>query len=189
MSVAIAALSLEGQTNFGSVNLPGKTTATVTVTIPAAATLGSIAVTTQGVTGLDFVNAGGGNCAVSTSYAANATCTVKVTFQPTLSGTRLGAAVLKDATGGTVATALVYGIGVAPQIAFSPGTEVVINPSISYPGNIAVDPNGNVYVATGSEVVKETVSGSGYTQSVVFSGYGVGGIVIDGAGRDLYCRR
>ena len=74
--LAITAATAGAQTNFGAVNVGASATSTVTVTIPAAATLGSIAVLTQGAAGLDFTNGGGGSCAAGTNYAAEQTCTV-----------------------------------------------------------------------------------------------------------------
>lgn len=71
---------LLAQVDFGSVNIGGSTTATVTVTFPLAGTLLTSAVFTGGTPNLDFTDAGGGTCAIGTAYAANATCTVQAHF-------------------------------------------------------------------------------------------------------------
>ncbi len=116
----ILSLTATAQTNLGSVNIGSSTTSTVTVTLPSAATLTSIAVVTQGAPNLDFTNAGGGTCATGTPYAANVTCTVQVTFAPRFAGTRYGAVVLSN-TSGVVATAYLQGTGAGPQATFTPG--------------------------------------------------------------------
>src|ERR1700722_7320529 len=62
---------------------------------------------------LDFADAGGDSCAINQSYAANATCTVNVSFVPRFAGTRYGAVVLSDASG-VLATLFVEGTGLGP---------------------------------------------------------------------------
>jgi hypothetical protein len=101
-----------GTANFGTVSI-GQTSGTFsfTFTFDTAGTLGSFAALTGGVTGLDFATANTGTCAANTAYAAGATCTVNVTFTPTLTGLRDGTVVLKDGSGNVIAAANVYGTG------------------------------------------------------------------------------
>jgi len=107
---------------FGTENIGSSSTPfTVTITFAARATLGSIAVVTQGVPNLDFTNAGGGTCTVGTAYAANAQCTVKVGFKPRYSGTRLGAVVASDNHGSLIQTVHLEGTGVGPQVSSALG--------------------------------------------------------------------
>jgi len=187
--------SAEAQTspsvNFSSVNVGSSTTATVTVTVLGAGTLGNISVLTQGSPGLDFTNAGGGTCAAGTAYAANATCTVNVTFSPKFAGTRYGAVLLDDGSGNVLATSYVYGTGSGPQVIFAPGTQTNIGRGWIQPQAVAVDGAGNLYVAnyptsayaSGGSVVKETLTGGSYTQSTIGSGIiGPTGMAVDGAG-------
>jgi sugar lactone lactonase YvrE len=175
--------------NFGAVNVGSTSSAlTLNFVIDTAGTLGSIAVETQGATGLDFANAGTGTCAASTAYAAAATCTVNVTFTPTASGMRYGAVTLLAGTT-TVATGYVYGSGTGPQVNFLPGTQnTVLSSGLKGPFGVAVDGSGNVYVADSSNyrILKESPSSSGYTQSIfLVGGYGPYGLAVDGSG-NLY---
>jgi hypothetical protein len=174
-------------TNFGPVNVAASSAAAVTVSIPAAGTLGAIAVLTQGAAGLDFTNSGGGTCAAETAYAAKSTCTVMVTFTPNHPGMRYGAVVLTDTSHNRMATAFVYGSGQGSAMGFLPGipTTVMVNDQ-TFPERIAVDGIGNVYLIdslnNSNSVVKETLSATGkYTLSALGSGLASpNGIAVDG---------
>ena len=67
---------------------------TTVVTIASPGVLSNVNILTQGVPNLDFNLAGGGTCAVGTSYTAGQTCTVSFTFTPTHPGLRNGAIML-----------------------------------------------------------------------------------------------
>ncbi len=114
LSLTIASLAADAQTNFGSVAVGSSAASSVTVTIPSAVTLGSISVLTQGTAGLDFTNSGTGTCSSGTSYAAGQTCTVEVAFKPQYPGGRYGVVLLKDGSGNLIATSYLYGIGLGP---------------------------------------------------------------------------
>lgn len=183
------------QTNFGSIALGSSSNATVTLTIATAGTLSSISVVTQGVPALDFTNAGGGTCSTGTAYAAQATCTVIVTFSPAAAGTREGAVVLADSSG-VMATGYLEGTGQAPQTAFLPGVVSTVaggfDPSSYAVGtvNLAADAGGNVFVLNdygedSEGLYKETPAAGTYTQSTLLSDVGGYCIAIDGAG-DFY---
>lgn len=193
--LALACISPSGtaQTNFGSVNIGSSASSMVTVTIPSGGELSSISVVTKGAPNLDFTDAGGGTCAVGVSALS---CTINVSFTPKFAGLRNGAVVLSDSTG-VVATAYLMGVGVGPQIAFysqSPQT-IAIPATLTYSAvSVAVDGNGDVYIGDSptdcskgvARVLKETLSGGNYTQSVVRSGLGFpGDLAVDGAGNVL----
>ena len=113
-----------GAVNFGSQAIGAPSTSkSLTFSITSGTTVGSIQVVTQGATGLDFTDAGTGTCTAGTAYSAGTTCTVDVTFKPTLPGTRYGAAVLLDPSGNVLATGYVQGTGIGPQVNFLPGTQ------------------------------------------------------------------
>ncbi len=63
---------------------------TATLTFTTAGQPGNIAVLTQGAIGLDFNFVAGGTCSTTTTYAADDSCTVEYTFEPTFPGQRLG---------------------------------------------------------------------------------------------------
>ena len=150
----LSGVSLSASVNLGSVQVTGGATTTVTVTIVKAGTLGSIAVLTQGAANQDFTNAGGGSCAVGTAYAANATCTVKVTFTPKYSGFRNGAVRLTDSTTNqnVMATDYLQGTGLGPQIVFSPNGETQLWCLGFFPLSVAVDGKGYVYADSGGKI-------------------------------------
>jgi sugar lactone lactonase YvrE len=194
--LAIAAATASAQTNFGEVNLGTSATSTTTVTISAPATPASIAVVTQGASGLDFTSAGGGSCAVGTNYGTGQSCTVQVEFKPVYSGERYGAALLLDASGNVIASAPLEGNGVGPQIAFGGGSTIAFAPmangvAFNNPFDAAVDGNGNLYITdqNNSRVVElPTGGGAPIAIDPVVGGKGLvhpGGVAVDGAG-NLY---
>ncbi len=186
-------LKLQRTANFGAVAVGAiSQVQPLYFVFDSPGTLSAAQVVMQGATGLDFVDSGTGTCkADGTNYAAGATCTVDVTFAPTLPGVRYGAAMLRDAGGNTIATGYVYGTGTAPQLAFPPGVQstIVGPPSVNGPLGLAVDGSGNVYIAdsVNNRVVKQTFSGGTYTQTIVSTGplSGPRGVAVDGAG-NLY---
>jgi hypothetical protein len=178
-------IPLAAQDQFGLVNVGSDNSITVTVTTLSAATLGSIAVSTQGAANLDFTNAGGGSCKVGTAYTAGATCTVLVSFAPKFAGPRYGAVVLNDNSGNVMGLSYLQGTGVSPQVNFLPSTESQLFPTPQAFYGFAVDGNGAVYLSDGTlgHVYKETPSAGGYTQSIIASGFADSyGLAVDGAG-------
>jgi sugar lactone lactonase YvrE len=170
-SFAVESANPRTGTNFGTVNI-GSPSAMIAVPVIfiTPATLNSEAVLTQGATGLDFTNAGAGSCAAGTSYIAGGSCTVNVTFTPSLAGSRYGAVVLEDGFGNVIATSYLQGIGIGPQVNFLPGTESMVSTSsLYYPQGVAVDGIGNIYIddAGHNRILKETRSEGGYTESIV----------------------
>ena len=133
--------------NFRTVNVGSMSTAaTLSFTIDTPGTLGSTAVLTQGATGLDFKDAGGGTCTANTAYSAGQTCTVNVAFAPKASWIRTGAVELNDTNGNEIATANLQGTGIGPQVNFSPGEQTTLGNSFSFAKDVAIDGSGNAYV-------------------------------------------
>lgn len=160
-----------------------------TFTFDSAGTIAAPAVLAQGSPNLDFTDAGTGTCTTNGtthSYSSGDTCTVDVDFSPQYPGLRNGAVVLKDSSGTAIATAYLYGKGVAPQIAFSPATNAALGGGFGWPWGVAVDGGGNVYVAefingTVSEIPPGCASSSCVTPlGGVFSN--PKGLAVDGAG-------
>jgi hypothetical protein len=185
-ALAIISLPAAAQTNVGSVNLGSNSSSTVTVVMPRAATLTSIAVVTQGASGLDFTSAGAGTCVAGTTYAAGATCTVPVAFAPKYVGTRYGAVVLSDSIG-VVETTYLQGTGVGPQPTLVPNGQIDVATGIGLPEAVAVDGTGNVYFANSavqSQLFKAAPSQGSFALSTVpTSPMGDAfGVAVDGAG-------
>jgi hypothetical protein len=131
--------------------------------------------------GSDYT-AGAVNCA---SSAGGQTCTVPVTFTPTLPGARKDALFLMD---GTTILAMVYlsGVGQSPQALVQPGMVTQLVSGATYEqGESAVDENGTVYVLShnsppGSNV--HSVTKAGVVSVVPVTVNSPTGIAIDGAG-------
>jgi sugar lactone lactonase YvrE len=187
LALAISPFAQGQATDFGSLTLGGVATpVAVPVTLQTSATLGSVSVVTQGISGLDFKPGVVGTCVVGTSYASGASCTVNVKFKPLIPGMRYGAVVLLDGAGNVIGTSFLQGKGIGRMTAFLPGTESTVSASVDGPGTVSLDGNGNVYIADcdNNRVVKETLSAGTYTESVVPTGtlkvpYAV---AVDGAG-------
>lgn len=124
--------------------------------------------------------------AVNCSGGASETCTVPVTFQPTLPGTRPDAIFLMN--GNTrLATVLLDGVGQGPMSLVQPGafsTSVPWQPQNQYLYQSAVDDNGTVYIlASGAYHLIISVDKNGVVQQIPTSAsYYVWSIAIDGAG-------
>jgi sugar lactone lactonase YvrE len=173
--------------NFGSRTIgTASSPVPVVFTFSATGSVGSVSVLTDGAAALDFANAGTGTCTTNGAshvYHAGDSCTVLVTFTASLTGLRHGAAILKDASGSVLAQGLVFGTGAGPQLNFLPGTESLVGSGWQSPGNMAVDCSGNLYVADGEDIYKETPSGSTYTQTTLLHlNVGIGGLAVDGGG-------
>ncbi len=158
-------------------------------------------VLTGGATGLDYTDAGSGNCSTSTSYSAGDFCWVNVDFSPQYPGTRMGATQLLGASGAVLSSAYVTGMGMGPQINYFYPAEFfeyyVIRVAGSFdpydltnPFGTAVDYSGNVYVVdyNNNTVYKETLSAGAYTQTTVATGLNnPEAVAVDGAGNVYIC--
>ena len=176
--------------NFGAVNIgTGSPVQTLTYTFGSAVTLGSTAVLTQAASGLDFADAGSDTCTANAAYFVGESCIINVTFAPEYAGTRFGAVVLYDTNGNAIATGLLQGTGVGPQVNFLPGAQTSLGSGFAYPWGAAVDGNGNVYVADFySNAIYEMLAVNGRvpnspTIRTLGSGFGgPRGVAVDSAG-------
>ena len=158
-------------------------------------------VLTEGATGLDYTDAGSGNCSTSNPYNAGDFCWVDVDFTPQYPGTRMGAVQLLGASGAVLASGYVTGLGMGPQINyFYPqgffefdvirvaGSSAPYN--LTNPFGAAVDYSGNVYIVdyNNNALYKETLSAGTYTQSTVATGLNnPQAVAVDGAGNVYVC--
>jgi sugar lactone lactonase YvrE len=168
--------------NFGNLNL-GATGETVTLNydITSTGTLGAQNVLTLGASNSDFTLASGSTC--TGSVTSGGTCVVKATFTPTAAGLRYGAVQLTDAEG-NIATTLLFGTALGPEIAFGPGTQTTISNSLGLntPDGVAVDGKGDIIIADtfNNRVINLPPKGA-------FTTIGTGlcepaGVAVDGAG-------
>ena len=176
--------------NFGEVPVNTKSsTYTLNFTFDTdGATINAPIVLTQGATGKDFADATTGGCTevhgASQPYALGATCSVDVTLKPAVSGTRYGTVELTDLGGNVLATAYLQGAGTGPQVAFLPATQSTLGSGglNGAPAGIAVDGNGNIFVAQATDMLAEIPAGSSSATTLSKSIEGADGVAVDGAG-------
>jgi sugar lactone lactonase YvrE len=188
-----------GSVNFGSQAIGSPSGAqTLNFSVVSGATVGSIAVLTQGAPNLDFTNAAGSTC-TATTYTSATSCTVNVTFTPKAAGLRMGAVVFFSGAGNTgtvLANVPIYGIGTGPQIAYSPSTAIAIAPTaggkgLSEPDGAAVDSVGDLFISDeDNNRIVEVPAGGGAAIAIspVVNGEGLNNptfLAVDGAG-DLF---
>jgi sugar lactone lactonase YvrE len=171
---------------FGTVAVGASTTASATFNVTTAGTLGAPIVLTQGSPNLDFTLGTGSTC---TGSVAVGTCTVSVTFTPTVPGQRTGAVELTNSSGTVIATAFISGTGGGPLATLSPGIfSTVAGTGISgylaaqdggpatsaklySPFAVAVDAAGNLYIAdTNNERIRKVTAATGVITTVAGNG-------------------
>jgi hypothetical protein len=158
--------------NLGTVDVGN--TATTTLALKAA----SIVALTATVSGSPFADVGVGNACTADQLAQEEApfCYIAVTFTPPGLALYQGNLTLTDpsAPKDQAVTVMLQGTGAAPQIGFSPAPQsILLSGAAPYnlqgPEGIAVDGKGNLYIADtgGKQVLKETLSGGQYTQTVI----------------------
>lgn len=109
----------------------------------------------------DFTTLTGNGCAGT--FQNGQACRLTVQYAPSLAGARKSAVELADNNGNILSTAYVHGIGIAPEAGFSPGTTSQISTgsiALTSPSSIAVDEQGNTYIADrASNKVLQVTSG------------------------------
>ena len=148
----------------------------------ATTTIGVIQVVTQGVSGLDFAEAGAGTC--TGTIAAGNSCTVNVSFTPVAPGLRLGAVELYDSNGSLIQTVPIYGVGQGPVAAYSPATQTTVPVSgIGLPYQTVEDAAGNLYIADSHDAEVFKITPGGVQTTVPATGLnGPSSVAVDGAG-------
>ncbi|HEY5330750.1 MAG TPA: Ig-like domain repeat protein [Acidobacteriaceae bacterium] len=148
-----------GTTSVGAATAPQSVTLTITNGGTAAAPI----VSTQGVTGADFVISGGGTCAAGTVYTVGMQCTVNVVFQPKFPGSRKGVAVVQGADGSVLGYTLLAGSARGPLAVLQPGRIDTVAGTVAWlyradgvaatsapiflPNGVVVDAGGNLYIS------------------------------------------
>ncbi len=185
----IAANRSFGSQSIGTQSAPR----TLSFTVSANTTVGSIAVLTMGEPNLDFTSAAASTCSAQGNVPATQ-CTVQVEFAPTAVGLRMGAVVFysqPDNTGSVLASVPIYGTGSGPQIGFGPGTATAIDPKVNgcfllEPVAMAFDGAGGLFIAEMYGVVKLPANGGAATAIYpMVNGEGLdypSGLAVDGAG-------
>jgi len=139
---------------FGSIPV-GQTGGPIqlTFTLSGNGNIGSISAYMQGAPTTEFAVVSGGTCAAGMPYNAGNTCTANVNFSPKFAGLRYGAVIILDGSGNTIATDLVNGTGLGPQVRLLSTNERITSPAWPTSGGglsstgITVDGIGDVFVA------------------------------------------
>lgn len=160
----------------------------VSVTSPKGGTISAVRLFGQGSANIDFVN-NGGTCVPGASLLAGQSCSVSVVFKPASPGQRLGAVVLLDSNNHLLGQQLLSASATGSVGLFVPGlintvagtTTWIYNgdglagtvSAIFLPFGVAVDANGNIFIADSSnnrirriDVVSgniSTIAGNGIT--------------------------
>jgi sugar lactone lactonase YvrE len=173
--------------SLGSVNVcsPGSSNggwnATLNYDVTGSGTVGNISLLTMGQPNLDFTLR---SSSCTGSVTAGSICSVNFNFAPQAPGLRRGAIQVADTNGNALASTLLHGAGVGPQVAYAP-VQTTFAGGFNSPEGVLADGTGNIYVADtqNHRVVKIASDGS---QTNYGSGYFLpAGLAMDGAG-DLY---
>jgi len=172
--------------DFGVTSVGKASTQTLEFLFTAAVTLNAqtpVEPLTLGVSSVDFKLAAGGTCGAK-AFAAGASCTVQLEFKPTVAGERRGAVELLDNSGNILIALYVVGVGGGPQIVYDPGVQTTVVSGLSAPRGLAVDAEGNIFIADFGmgELLKQTPAG---VQSIVAVLPSPRALALDGAG-NLY---
>lgn len=187
-----------GRASFGVLTPPLTSPVyTITFTFQYAITPAKIQVLTNGQTGGDYALASGSTCAAGTAYTAGQSCTVNVTFTPSLAGIRPGAVVFSSATSQPLVTAYLGGVSYAAALnvddfvgsasnEFTPtNTPATVAPMGNAIRGVVADNQGNIYACDNpnSRIIQTNTTGT--VLNVVYAGTGCSSIGLDGAGNLL----
>ncbi|MHB1023837.1 MAG: virginiamycin B lyase family protein [Acidobacteriaceae bacterium] len=177
--------------DLGAVPIGQTTSVSLNFTVNSTLTLGNIQVLTQGATPGDFADVDSGTCKASQTYNANQTCTLNLSFIPSVAGLRAGAVVISDTGGNVLETTFLRGIGQGPQVAFAPVTSSALNVGsllLNKPSHVVMDGAGNIFIAdtSNNRIIKLTPQGNASVLNTGSIALGsVTGIAMDAAG-NLY---
>ena len=135
--------------SFGSIAVGSSSPNNYTISFAATTTttISSVIVTTNGAQNQDFGLVS--QTCVGTLFPTNS-CNVTVNFSPKQVGLRTGAISLINGSGVAVNRVFLHGIGLGPQLVFSPvtataTTSIGLSPSTFKTSTAVYDGNGNLY--------------------------------------------
>ena len=171
--------------DFGAVPAASTSTHSFTFSFTSAATVGSVSVVTEGISGKDFqpqANDTSATLCAGHSFTSGNSCTVHVSFSPLGPGRRIGQIQLLDGSGHPLATTYLSGWGQgallvsgSPTVSTIAGIDntsgynydpvsntIATSNTLNGPRGVVTDLNGNIYVAdSGNKIIREiTPSGT-----------------------------
>jgi Legume lectin domain len=195
LSQAQTVTSVNTPVDLGSVNVCARSktfpaagcsaTGAVQFNVTAGGTLGVPNVLTLGVPDQDYQLA---TTTCTGNVATGSSCMVNVTFAPKSPGVRSGAVQITDESGNVLATRLVRGIGLGPQLDFDNGlvTALASSPDEQDHVGIAVDAAGDIFYGNDDPVAVYKIPAAGgppVTATTIAAA--PLGLALDGAG-NLY---
>jgi sugar lactone lactonase YvrE len=131
--------------------------------------------------------ANGGTCSAAHSYAANSSCTLGVSYTPTLPGFQPAGVNLLSSTNGLLLATPVAGTGLGAAITIDPGLQAAFTTSFHTPTAVAVDFNNNYYVVdsylnTVTQFTNGSLAGTPITIGNSITLSGPSGVTVDGLG-------
>lgn len=179
MGFIVTGAQLMAQVNLGPVKVGSSTSGNVTVSSVAAGRVSSVEVLTAGAPNRDYTDTSD-TCSGMAFSALGQVCSVTVSFTPVAPGLRRGAVVLLDSSGNVLGSTLLQGTGTGGLAFFNPpGVSIVagngywsviddggpaLEAGLYLPSAVALDGNGNLYVADSlHNLVRMVSSGKGET--------------------------
>ena len=124
-----------------------------------------------------------GSCAAGTTYSAGSSCNINVNYTPTAVGLQRGAVTLADATGKSLVSVYLSGIGLGAAQTSDPGTITAVGAGLVSPTSIRVDGSNNVYIADpGQNAVLRFAPGSTTPTSIGTGLLAPSSVAIDNSG-------
>ena len=199
-SMLLLAAGAQAQAVFATWQNIGTTaTQTVTVTASAAGTVSTVAVLTNGQSGLEFTAGSGASTCGSAALTVGATCTQSVTFTPAYPGLRTGAVELLDGNKNVLGTAYLSGVGQGGLDVLVPGNIIPVagvfeqvvstkngipatTANLKQPASVVLDGAGNVYLSDSAHNEVRMVCFSATSATIAGVTCPGAGIIIDIAG-------
>ncbi len=170
---------------FSTVSTATANSVPVSYTFNGSATPASFVIVEDGSTNPDF-SLTGGTCTTGTAYTAGSTCTESVSMTPHSVGSISAKLLMLDNNSNVLASIVLHGTGTGALMQASPALESNIGASgsLSTPSQVALDRQGNVYVAdAGKGAVLMYAAGSSAAAKSIGSGLTAPtGVAVDGAG-------
>lgn len=168
-----------GSANLGSSAVGSSATGMLNVAFNSDEKPGSIGIAGSG----SAFSLGSGSCAAGTSYTSGQSCTIDLSWQPTMPGVQQAAVALADGSGNRLAMATVFGTGLGAGLTVDPGTATGVGGGLNSPEGVAVDMAGDVFIADpGANAVDEFTPGSTTAVSIGTGLSAPAGVAVDAAG-------
>ncbi|MGD0859610.1 MAG: Ig-like domain repeat protein [Terracidiphilus sp.] len=120
------------------------------------------------------------------AYAKDSVCTVSVTYTPTAAGPQSGTLTAYDNSSNVLGVTYLSGVGQASALNVDPGTVSAVGAGWTAPSAIAVDAEGNTYVADSvAGKIYKTAAGGTASTAVASGLSSPSAVAVDGAG-NLY---